>query len=89
MPTDAKPSAAPRAEVQSAAQQNAQTREPTSATPPAGNISAAEALREVQALVAQGRVGAARVLAEDYLKRIPSGPEAAQIKSLTGVHPHP
>jgi hypothetical protein len=50
--------------------------------------SGAQALREVQALVGQGKIGAARVLAEAYLERIPVGPEAAQIESLTGVHPH-
>jgi hypothetical protein len=50
--------------------------------------SPSRALSEVQALVDQGKVGAARDLAELYLARIPSGPEAARIESLTGVHPH-
>lgn len=52
-------------------------------------LSAGQALSEVQSLVGRGKIGAARDLAEVYLKRIPDGPEAARIKSLTGVHPHP
>jgi hypothetical protein len=60
---------------------------------PAPNSGAAlapgQALREVRALVDQQKIGAARALAEHYLNEIPDGEEAAQIKSLTGVHPHP
>jgi hypothetical protein len=48
-----------------------------------------QALREVQALVNQGTIGAARARAEHYLRELPDGPEARQIESLTGVHPHP
>jgi hypothetical protein len=48
-----------------------------------------QALAEVQALVNRGRIGAARALAEHDLRVIPDGPEARQIMSLTGVHPHP
>lgn len=56
---------------------------PAARTPTPG-----QALHEVEALVDQGKIGAARDLAEQYLTRMPAGPEAARIQSLTGVHPH-
>ena len=52
-------------------------------------VSAEQALTEVEALVNRGKIGAARALAEHYLREIPDGPEASRIKALTGVHPHP
>jgi hypothetical protein len=52
-------------------------------------VTPALALSEVRALVDQGKIGAARALAEHHLEVIPDGPEARQIMSLTGVHPHP
>jgi hypothetical protein len=52
-------------------------------------VEPGQALREVQALVNQGTIGAARARAEHYLRELPDGPEARQIESLTGVHPHP
>jgi hypothetical protein len=61
---------------------------PRNAAPAVREPSPSQALSDVQALVDQGKVGAARDLAELYLARIPSGPEAARIESLTGVHPH-
>jgi hypothetical protein len=57
-------------------------------SPGARAPSPGQALHEVEALVDQGKIGAARDLAELYLPRMPAGPEAARIQSLTGVHPH-
>lgn len=85
-----RPPAARPAAAQPVAQPNAQPAQRATAAPQAAaDLPPGQALREVQALVAQAKIGAARDLAESYLKRIPDGPEAAQIKSLTGVHPHP
>ena len=44
-------------------------------------------LVEVQALVAQGKVGAARGRAQDYFQRWPNGPDIATLEQLTGAHP--
>jgi hypothetical protein len=67
--------------------------QPPSATPATGAqaqaTTGARALEEIRALVDQGHIGAARVRAEHALREIPDGPEARQIMSLTGVHPHP
>ncbi|MET0390249.1 MAG: hypothetical protein ABW321_30035, partial [Polyangiales bacterium] len=62
---------------------------PSTAPARANDVAPADALAEVRALVNKGSIGAARALAERYLQQIPDGPEADQIKSLTGVHPHP
>lgn len=61
---------------------------PASPAPPL-ELTPAQALEAVQRLVNQGKIGAARSLAETYLAEHSDGPESAQIKSLTGVHPHP
>jgi len=61
----------------------------TNAASEATRVAPERALREVQALVDKGTIGAARALAERYLRDLPDGPEARQIMSLTGVHPHP
>jgi hypothetical protein len=42
-----------------------------------------EALQVIQTLVKQGRTDIARDLAEKYLKVLPAGPEAEEIRSLT------
>ena len=73
------PTARPDTKAQSVSDAGAQT---TTLTPE-------QALAEVRALVNRGRIGAARALAEHDLRVIPDGPEARQIMSLTGVHPHP
>jgi hypothetical protein len=44
-------------------------------------------LVELQALVAQGKVGAARGRAHEYFERWPNGPDIAAIEQLTGAHP--
>ena len=46
-------------------------------------------LVELQALVAQGKVGAARGRAHEYFERWPNGPDIATIEQLTGAHPTP
>ncbi len=81
----AQPSTANASRTGGQAPRPASTAEPRTA---AAEPSPSQALREVRALVDQGKIGAARDLAEAYLKRIPDSPEAAQIESLTGVHPH-
>lgn len=58
-------------------------------TADAAAVTPQQALHEVQALVDRGTVGAARALAERYLRELPDSPETRQIMSLTGVHPHP
>ncbi|MFI5307763.1 MAG: hypothetical protein ACHQ53_10445 [Polyangiales bacterium] len=88
-PSPSLPAAAQTAGAGAQAPRSGQTEKPATASQgPAAKLTAGQALREVQSLVAQAKIGAARDLAEAYLKRIPDGPEAAQIKSLTGVHPH-
>jgi hypothetical protein len=80
---------APSGEVaQPAASSSAREVSPTG--PSSRAVSAAQALAEVRALVDRGRIGAARALAEHHLQALPlESPEARQIMSLTGVHPHP
>lgn len=75
---------------------------PAGATPPAQPATAAppppapadgrapgQTLREIQALVAEGKISAARAVAEKFLKTTPTGKEAEEIMGLTGVHPRP
>ncbi len=42
---------------------------------------------EVRALVAQGKLDAARGRARDYFERWPDGPDIATLEQLTGAHP--
>jgi hypothetical protein len=42
---------------------------------------------EVRSLVASGRIGKARALANRYYERFPRGPSAAELERLTGAHP--
>jgi hypothetical protein len=58
-------------------------------TPAAVERKPGQTLREIQALVAAGKISAARAVAEKFLKSTPTGPEAEEIMGLTGVHPHP
>jgi hypothetical protein len=44
-------------------------------------------LVEVRALLAQGKIGAARGRAHDYFERWPNGPDIATLQQLTGAHP--
>jgi hypothetical protein len=44
-------------------------------------------LLEVQALVKNGRIGAARGRASEYFERWPHGPDTATLEALTGAHP--
>jgi hypothetical protein len=44
-------------------------------------------LVEVRALLAQGKIGAARGRAHDYFERWPNGPDIPTLEQLTGAHP--
>jgi hypothetical protein len=46
------------------------------------------AAREVDALVAQGRIGEAHTQARLFVQRYPDGPYTAHVVALMGVHPH-
>lgn len=43
----------------------------------------------IQALVDLGRMGEARSRAYQFMERYPSGPFAAHVQVLTGIHPPP
>jgi hypothetical protein len=45
--------------------------------------------RAIDGLVAKGDIGRARAQTEAFLARHPTGPRAARLERLTGVHPHP
>jgi hypothetical protein len=82
------PGSSPSGEVTQPA--SGSPREVSATGPSARAVSAAQALAEVRALVDRGSIGAARALAEHHLQAMPlESPEARQIMSLTGVHPHP
>jgi len=42
---------------------------------------------EVRALVAQGKLAAAKARAADYFARWPNGPDTSTLEALTGAHP--
>lgn len=46
------------------------------------------AAREVDALVAEGRIGEAHTQARLFVQRYPDGPFTAHVVALMGVHPH-
>jgi len=88
---NAEPASEPAAGAAGRGEQRAPSAPHAPRAPAAGGaaIEPQRALAEVKALVDKGSIGAARALAERYLNELPDGPEATQIKSLTGVHPHP
>lgn len=93
-PAPAPPTGTPEAAPKEAP---AATPPPSGAVPPSGAAAPAattdrkpgETLKEIHALVAAGKISAARALAEQFLKTTPTGPEAQEIMAYTGVHPHP
>ena len=64
---------------------------PASARPPAATKVDREQreAEAIDALVRKGDIGRARAMAEEFLARHQTGPYAAHIEALTGVHPHP
>jgi hypothetical protein len=66
----------------------ARTEPPPSARTPASVEAEDREVRAIDALVAKGDIGRARAVAEEFLERHPTGPRAAHVERLTGVHPH-
>ncbi len=80
-PLPANPLASPPLDPEAALQSVA------NALPSAGAGAQRLHVLEVRALVAQGKLGAAKARAADYFARWPRGPDTAALEALTGAHP--